>query len=66
MENQEESHTTIVKSLQAITGEIAALKKAGVEIDEGQLLSVLDLVDSGLQQVLKHMEDNAENQDKPT
>lgn len=60
MTEETHSHTAIVRSLHAITKELAALKRAGLEIDDGQLLSVLDLVDSGLQQVLKHMEPEEE------
>ena len=52
----EPHHTDILKSLRAITAEISALKRAGIEIDEGQFLAILDLIESGLQQVLHKLD----------
>jgi hypothetical protein len=49
------THADILHSLRALATEITALKRAGIEIDEGQFLAVLDLIDSGLNQVIKKM-----------
>ena len=51
-----DDHSEVLKSLRAITAEISALKRAGIEIDEGQFLAILDLIESGLQQVLHRLD----------
>lgn len=57
----ETQHADVLKSLRAIAAEISALKRAGVDIDEGQFLAILDLIESGLQQVLSKLDKDPEN-----
>jgi hypothetical protein len=50
-----DNHSKILNSLRILAAEVSTLKRAGLEIDDGQFLAVLDLIDSGLAQVLKKL-----------